>query len=266
MDGHIYRGISSKPKRRHRNWFDDGVLGPYLRSFSARLSAHGYARNTIRCYLRSVSHFSYWLTKKKITLKEIDEHLVYQFVTRHLPKCDCAERYQRSGETVHAALVHLLRALRAKRSIPARVEPTPRGIQDELSRFDTYLDRTCGLAATTRVNRVHYAKRFLQRVFGDNRVDMSRLNGNDIRQFVAHLGDGYTRGSMQVACSCLRTYLRFRAFEGDITQGLMAAVPRIPHWRLASLPKALTDRELKRFLAAFDRSIPTGRRDYAIAR
>src|SRR2546430_7334236 len=67
-------------------------------------------------------------------------------------------------------------------------------------------------------------------------------------------------------CSCLRTYLRFRAFEGDRTEALIAAVPRVPHWRLASLPKGLTGQELKQFLAAFDRTTVDGRRNYAMAR
>jgi integrase len=64
----------------------------------------------------------------------------------------------------------------------------------------------------------------------------------------------------------LRTYLRFRAFEGDRTEALIAAVPRIPLWRLASLPKGLTDQEIKQFLAAFDHATVTGRRNYAMAR
>jgi integrase len=46
----------------------------------------------------------------------------------------------------------------------------------------------------------------------------------------------------------------------------MAAVPSIPNWRLASLPKALTDEELRQFLAAFDRTSNIGQRDYAMAR
>src|SRR5580658_10605383 len=81
-----------------------------------------------------------------------------------------------------------------------------------------------------------------------------------------HHGEGCTRGSIQVICCCLRTYLRFRAFEGDCTEALIAAVPRIRYWQLASLPKRLTDQELKQFLAAFDRTTVDGRRNYPMAR
>ena len=46
----------------------------------------------------------------------------------------------------------------------------------------------------------------------------------------------------------------------------MAAIPRTAHWRLVGLPKTLTQAEVERFLAAFDRTRPTGLRDYAITR
>ena len=46
---------------------------------------------------------------------------------------------------------------------------------------------------------------------------------------------------------------------------LVAAVPHIPSWRLDHLPRTMTDEQLRLFLARFDRSTPTGRRDYAMA-
>jgi hypothetical protein len=75
--------------------------------------------------------------------------------------------------------------------------------------------------------------------------------------------EGCTTGSIQVICSCLRTHLRFRAFEGDRIEALIASVSRVPNWRLALLPKALTDQELKQFLAAFDRATSGEQRDYS---
>jgi integrase len=47
---------------------------------------------------------------------------------------------------------------------------------------------------------------------------------------------------------------------------LIAAVPRVAHWRLASLPGVLSESELNSVLRSFDRTTATGRRDYAMAR
>ena len=139
-------------------------------------------------------------------------------------------------------------------------------MQAELDRFDIYLERVCGLASKTRLLRLYYLSKFLISVFKRGPIDLALLKPRDIEQFVTHRGEGCTSGSIQVMCSCLRTYLRFRAFEGDRTEALIAAVPRVPHWRLASLPKGLTDQELKQFLAAFDRTTVDGQRNYAMAR
>jgi integrase len=46
---------------------------------------------------------------------------------------------------------------------------------------------------------------------------------------------------------------------------LVAAVPRLPKWRLAQVPRVMSEEQLDAFLAAFDRSTAIGRRDYAMA-
>jgi integrase/recombinase XerD len=205
--------------------------------------------------------------KRKIGLRRINEALVQRFITVHLPACDCAGRCRKKQDaTVSAALRHLLRVLRLKGYIPPCVGSVPTAVQEELDRFDNYLERVCGLASKTRLLRLHYLGKFLPRVFKRGPIDLALLKPRDIEQFVTHHGEGCTRGSIQVICSCLRTYLRFRAFQGDRTEALIAAIPRVPHWRLASLPKGLTDQELSKFLAAFDRTTVNRRRNYAMAR
>jgi len=63
----------------------------------------------------------------------------------------------------------------------------------------------------------------------------------------------------------LRSYLRFRTLCGDSTDALQAAVPSVARWRETSLPPALTEVEIDRFLKAFDRRTSEGKRDYAMA-
>lgn len=259
--------VNSKPKRTYQTWLEESVLSSHVSAYASCLSEQGYSANTVGFYLHSVAHFSHWLAKRKVGLRRINEALVQRFIAVHLPACDCAGRCRRKHDgTVPAALRHLLRVLRSKECIPPRVGSVPSAMQEELDRFDNYLDRVCGLALRTRLNRLHYIGKFLPSVFKRGPIDLTCLEPRVIQQFVTHHGEGCARGSIQVICSCLRTYLRFRAFEGDRTEALIAAVPRIPLWRLASLPKGLTDQEIKQFLAAFDHATVTGRRNYAMAR
>ena len=46
---------------------------------------------------------------------------------------------------------------------------------------------------------------------------------------------------------------------------MIGAVPTIPSWKLATIPKTMTKEQLSGFLASFDRKTPCGQRDYAIA-
>jgi integrase/recombinase XerD len=64
----------------------------------------------------------------------------------------------------------------------------------------------------------------------------------------------------------MRSYLRFRALHGERTEALMAAVPSAAHGRATSLPTALNEVEIERFLDSFDCASTEGSRNYAIAR
>jgi hypothetical protein len=227
--------IDSKPKRRYQTWIERSVLRSHLDTYHNYLIERRYADTTIGFYLHSVGHFSLWLTRNRISIRRIDEALVRSFVTVHLPACDCAERCERSRESVQAALGHLLRVLRLDGSIPPAQNTVSREIQEELDCFDSYLDTVCGLAPKTRIVRLHYVGKFLQSTFKRRPIDLTRLEARDIQRFVARCGERCTRGSIQVICSCLRTYLRFRAFTGERTESLISAVPSIRNWRLASL-------------------------------
>lgn len=77
---------------------------------------------------------------------------------------------------------------------------------------------------------------------------------------------GWAAASIKAAGISLRSYFLFKASREEPTKALIAALPRVAQWRLAGLPKVLLVAEIKRLLNAFDRSSPTGKRDYAITR
>jgi integrase len=206
------------------------------------------------------------LTRKHLGLGRIDDALVTQFVSVHLRACDCVGRYQHCRVTVQAALGHLLQVLRSKGCIPARAASTTSAVQEELGRFQEHLDRVCGLAPATRGYRLCYVRAFLESRFGHRPIELTRLKPCDIRQFVSQYSEKHQLGAVKVICASLRSYLRFRGLEGERTDALIAAVPTVAQWRLASLPKTLAHTEIQRLLRAFDYTDPRGQRDYAMAR
>ena len=250
----------------HHDWLRDSVLSSSAKAYTTYLADHGYSDHIVRRYLNSVAHFAHWLTRQQVELGGIDDALVHDFLTVHLRACDCAGPCQHTRETVQAALRHLLQVLRSKRSIPPKAASGTSAVQEELDRFGAYLDGVCGLAPATRANRRHYVCAFLESRFAGRPIELTQLKPRDILQFVFDHGEESTRGTVQVICSSLRSYLRFRARMGESTEALIAAVPTVAHWRLASLPKALAHAEIQHFLDAIDCTTARGQRDYAMAR
>jgi integrase len=77
----------------------------------------------------------------------------------------------------------------------------------------------------------------------------------------------YSPGTAGVLGSALRSYLRYRAVRcEDRVEKLVAAVPTVARWRLATVPAHLTSEEIGRFLDTFDRHSASGQRGYAMAR
>ncbi|MGH9257093.1 MAG: tyrosine-type recombinase/integrase [Vicinamibacterales bacterium] len=250
-----------------RTWLSASVLSPNESAYGAYLQRHGYSPTIAVAYRHAVGHFAHWFTEEHLALRCLDESVVRRFVRTHLPTCRCPGRCQRTVVVVQAALGHLLRVLRAEGRIAARRVGRSPAIHDELERFTSHLEQVCGLAAKTRAGRRWWVEQFLADRFGRGPLAIDRLTPGDIADFLGRHGTHYTPGTAGVRACALRSYLRFRAARcADRVDALIAALPSVACWRLASLPTALTPDETARFLRAFDRRHADGRRGYAMAR
>jgi integrase len=170
----------------------------------------------------------------------------------------------RSLIDVRAAIHHLVAVLRAAGRFD---EERPRcgPVDIEVGRFDDYLRSVRGLATSTRSRRRLDVREFLGSVFGVGAVRTNAITASDITTFVTVRPRPCRPGTLGVITVSVRSYLRFLRLEGRCPEGLVAAVPRVARWRLASIPAHLTDDEQHRFLASFDTTTRRGRRDYALA-
>src|SRR5262249_35695997 len=72
--------------------------------------------------------------------------------------------------------------------------------------------------------------------------------------------------TLKSIAEALRGYIQFRATLGDPVQHLAFAVPTVPKRRLSTLPPVLSEADILRLLRSIDRSAPSGKRAYAMAR
>jgi site-specific recombinase XerD len=69
---------------------------------------------------------------------------------------------------------------------------------------------------------------------------------------------------MKAVTKALRSFFRFLRVEGLCDEQLEAAVPTVANWQRSTLPRYLSDAQLKQVLASLDTSKPCGHRDRAI--
>jgi len=245
-----------------RHGLASGPLNPIIDSFIEALRAQRYSEHTIGAYLRSLAHGNRWMQIDRLELSSLDSTQVEHFLRAHLPACTCVPPSCFAVADARAAFGHLLRLLPQPDAQPAAASP----IQAELERFGEHLLHTCGLAPETCARRRQEVEIFLQDQFGARPPTMSKLSALQVEGFVTERARQRRPASLRITCISLRSYFRFRALLGDATKPLAAVLPSIPTWKQTSLPKALSQAQLKAFLGAFNHSDPVGLRDYAIAR
>lgn len=260
MYEHIIESMSAHQK------IEAAGFKPHLDELVVKLHSCGYAEHSVSLYEQGTVHFAFWLIRQHIGPSNVNEGHIKSFLSRHLARCHCPVGGIRDLKSVRAALMHFKAVLKDAgylRSLPKEV---PDAIDIEVRRFDDYLRLTAGLQESTRIQRRRYVREFLQKFFGDKTVDLFRLAPKDVIRYVSKRASSLTPASAKPLASSLRSYFRFLRLHGQCEEALTFAVPTSARRRLASLPRVLTDDEIKRLLAAFSRKTVMGRRDYAIAR
>ena len=140
-------------------------------------------------------------------------------------------------------------------------------VTDELRRYDEHLRDVRGLAAGTRKDRLLIAGLLLQQKFKEQAIDISSVRPDDVRQFLAGQLDTHrTASNASRLTAALRSYFRYRATCGDQLGKLTSVILNPVHWKLVSLPRALTSNEIERLLNSFTAECRWPKRGYAIVR
>jgi Phage integrase, N-terminal SAM-like domain len=83
-----------------------------------------------------------------------------------------------------------------------------------LAAFDVHLRRARGVCEGTRRNYGRYARAFLEAVSADSAADVAAIRAGDVAGFAGDLASRYRPGTVALAASGLRSFLRFVRAEG----------------------------------------------------
>lgn len=249
----------SRRKPWWRSRISEGPLIAYLDSFERLLIKQGYAEDSIRKQTQLIADFNRWLKHKKVAAEDLtDEHAerFLRYRIRHL-------RRKKSDAPALRRLLQFLQKMEIIARKAAPIENTP--AQQVLNEYALHLRRERGLATGTIAQYVWFVRRFLTGYFGDASVQLSRL---DTRAVVSFLECEAARlqspKRAQLLTNALRSFLRYVRYRAYIKVDLASAVPSVASWRMAAIPKAISDEDTRRVLTHCHRRSAVGRRDYAI--
>ena len=237
----------------------NGPAGSLLERFAQALSEIGYARNTVRIYLRGAEHFIYWTHRHGIPVCKLNEQSLAGF-HRHLSACHCPHyAHEDQLSVVRGARLFLTYLREGRIIIKKSIKPS---VHDPalLLAFCQWMRQQRGICDVTLRSYRIYIRELLQRLGEES----SRFDARRLRAFVLEKSRSCGWGTAKNCATVVRMFLRFLIAEGQCAVGLDAAIPTVAHWRLASLPRNLPGKDVERLIASCDRASAVGRRDRAI--
>lgn len=239
-----------------------GPVGSYLGSFGVWLEQCGYSKNSIRDKLHAADEFGWWLHKKGLSLADVGEDTVARYVAG-FPRIPCAGKPAGRLPQVAIGLSSLVSFLREQGAIPLSSFTLPvTKMERFLSHFEEYLEQVRGLCPSTRSKHMRHVRRFLNQKFGASAPDWRSLEAEDMTRFVRR--EAPRLSSPRDVTASLRALLRFLITQDAVPPGLIAAIPTIRSWKLATLPQHVLEDDIECTLGVCRDGTLVGTRDLAI--
>jgi len=241
-----------------------GPLGNLLEGFCNWLMEHGFSQWTIRTHLSNVSHLNKHLGSPRSGFCESLSSRDIAGFFKAYPLL-CQRRGAMEGQ-VHRVRYSINRFLDYLRDFGLFNPSSGQEIyQPLLEAYLKWMRHYQHASEGTLGVRCHSITQFLEWLGPDAIPEgLSKLSSDRIEDFftsyVQSMGCS-ARRSMQ---SALRTFLRFCFHNGYIEQSLEYAVPTLRTYKLATVPRGLTDTQAQQVLRCINRNSHVGRRDYAI--
>lgn len=247
--------------------FKDNLFGLSIDHFAEYLHRYGCSSTTAKRHLQVAAHFCYWLKNKHIPLITVNEITVDKFLSKHLKKCSCPIAKGVSFHFSRPALRHFLNVLRSHNlvTLSQKISIPVSSIDKSLHNFCKYLKEVRGSTLSTINGYSRYIQEFLKTKYGNGQVDFQKLDWKDIKKYVFDKATVYKPKTTKKLTTCIRAFFRFLIATNQINDPLDDAVPTVPYRRLSTIPKYLTEEQLKFLLSSFDLCRPVGLRNRTMA-
>jgi len=235
-------------------------LSEHIDGLAGKLLRLGFTRGSGQQILSMAGKFNdFAFLKGIVSADRIDEALVDRFIKVELASYG-------TFKNASSKMRHVLEYLREQGVIPKSITS---GLDDPfvaiLAPYDCHLRDVRGLTLVSRSQYLRYARRLL--VWLQNHRPgrpLAGTTGVDILEFVSGLAGLHRSGSWRNnLCSLTRVFLRYLRWQGIIEIDLDRVVPKLPRWRLSSLPRHLPWDQVQKLIGSIDASDAVGMRDKA---
>jgi integrase/recombinase XerD len=232
--------------------------GEHIDCFADWLHAAGYRRRPAQLLLRGAAHLSHWALIRKVRIEEIDQRLFGTFVD-HLTTCTCTHTFH--GRDLYNAqgAKRFVQHLQIRGILPCTEAPREQ-VPALVEAFSAWMRLHRGVAESTLAQYVPITKEFVDTLGGD----AAAYNASLVRSFILTRASRTGHSGAKSVVNAIRMFLRFLATYDYCSPELIAAVPRIAHWRLASLPRYISAQDIEGLVAACNPASLEGSRDRAI--
>jgi site-specific recombinase XerD len=236
-----------------------------LDGFCDWLLERGFSWHPIRAHLANVSHLNKWLSDTRgscagglLSRREI-EGFVEAYRCRCRNRGSLEEHLKRVGYSISRFVEFLSqKGLFDPVLIPPIYQPLLEG-------YLAWMREHRHAAESTLEIRRHGARQFLESLKEEATPEgLSDLRAKRVEDFFIDYARGMGRASRRSMQTALRTFLFFCFREGYIRQRLDRAVPTLRTYKLARVPRGLSERQAQAVLQSVDRTTAAGCRDYAI--
>ncbi|MES0446808.1 MAG: site-specific integrase [Desulfobacterales bacterium] len=246
--------------------YRSGPLGNLLDGYCDWLLELGFSRSTISMHLSKVSHLNSYLAAQKVLCDQVlSTEDIYDFLKKYQlqarPRGPLGNHLRSMRMSINRFVCYLrhLKRFRYSGQLPI-FQPL---LDSYLNWMRDYKHATSGTLGI----RANSLSLFLQWVGPQATAKgMSELSVKTVEDFFlsyARKSGRAARRSMQAA---LRTFFRFCLHQGLVHQPLECAVPTLRTYKLATVPRGLTDEQALKVLNGINHNSNAGRRDYAMIR
>ena len=237
-----------------------GCVLPYLEGFAAELFSTGYAELSTVDYVRAAAHLGRWMDARAIGVEQLSEADLAGFAQHHC-QCPNATRHRQRPSRRYVARVRKFAAyLSHVGVIPPLAGPPPKAVPTPLLAFRIWMLRHRGVTERTVERYERLIARMLPALGHNPAVYDAALVRHVLLEAIGPLSCAYAK----MFVTALRAFLRFLAVEGWCQPYLDQALPTVPEWKLAALPRYLETADVERLIDSCDVRTTHGVRDRAI--